>query len=273
MMRLRDLRGRHALAAVWLAGVLDAAYPVAAKDLGVLGETWRIEEPDLLGRIEQQLVELERSGERARLDEEAKGPGPRAPGGAGTGARHRARPGIAGMAVRSGHHGAGEYCRSERRGDRRRGHTHRTPCPPPPAAGTAVHRRYPSEVEVEWALARVSPTTIVLLAGRPVRSVAGPRARILLRSDRCAHRAVRAQSHPDPDPPGRAEAPNNRNPAGRERPRNPLSAKTPFAIPFPTRRWRHEPVSYPVESRASCLHSCRTAGHGARSAPGGSSIP
>ena len=72
MMRLRDLRGRHALAAVWLAGVLDAAMPVAARDLGVLGETWRIAEADLLDRIEQQLVELERSGERARLDEEAK---------------------------------------------------------------------------------------------------------------------------------------------------------------------------------------------------------
>ena len=72
MMRLRDLRGRHALAAVWLAGVLDAAMPVAARDLGVLGETWRIAEADLLDQIEQQLVELERSGERARLDEEAK---------------------------------------------------------------------------------------------------------------------------------------------------------------------------------------------------------
>ena len=72
MMRIRDLRGRHAIAAVWLAGVLDAAMPVAARDLGVLGETWRIAEADLLDRIEQQLVELERSGERARLDEEAK---------------------------------------------------------------------------------------------------------------------------------------------------------------------------------------------------------
>ena len=72
MRHLRDLRGRHALAAVWLAGVLDAAYPVAAKDLGVLGETWRIEEPDLLAQVETALTELERSGELARLNDEAR---------------------------------------------------------------------------------------------------------------------------------------------------------------------------------------------------------
>ena len=72
MRRLRDLRGRSAIAAVWLAGVLDAAYPVAAKDLGVLGETWPIEEPDLLVQVETELNELERSGELARLNDEAR---------------------------------------------------------------------------------------------------------------------------------------------------------------------------------------------------------
>ena len=166
MMRLRDLRGRHALAAVWLAGVLDAAMPVVARDLGVLGETWRIAEVDLLDRIEQQLVELERSGERARLDEEAK-------------ARARERleapepvPGIQpawvsrtwlfdpAITVQENIVGPDGTVIA--------------------AAGTRIeplaHRPHlqellfidgTREVEVEWALARVSPTTIVLLAGRP----------------------------------------------------------------------------------------------------------
>ena len=166
MMRLRDLRGRHAFAAVWLAGVLDAAMPVAARDLGVLGETWRIAEADLLDRIEQQLVELERSDERARLDEEAK-------------ARARERleapervPGI-------------EPARVSRTWLFDPAITVQENIVGPDgtviaAAGTRIeplaHRPLLQEllfidgtraVEVEWALARVSPTTIVLLAGRP----------------------------------------------------------------------------------------------------------
>ena len=166
MMRLRDLRGRHAFAAVWLAGVLDAAMPVAARDLGVLGETWRIAEADLLDRIEQQLVELERSGERARLDEEAK-------------ARARERleapepvPGI-------------QPARVSRTWLFDPAITVQENIMGPDgtviaAAGTRIeplaHRPLLQEllfidgtraVEVEWALARVSPTTIVLLAGRP----------------------------------------------------------------------------------------------------------
>ena len=52
--------------------MLDAACPVAAKDLGVLGETWSIEEPDLLAQVENVLVEMDRSGELARLNDEAR---------------------------------------------------------------------------------------------------------------------------------------------------------------------------------------------------------
>ena len=166
MRRLRDLRGRHALAAVWLAGMLDAAMPVAARDLGVLGETWRIAEADLLEQIEQQLAELERSGERERLDEEAK-------------ARARERleapqpvPGI-------------EPARVSRTWLFDPAITVQENILGPDgtviaAAGTRIeplaHRALLTEllfidgtrpVEVEWALARVAPTTIVLLAGRP----------------------------------------------------------------------------------------------------------
>ena len=166
MRRLRDLRGRHALAAVWLAGVLDAAYPVAAKDLGVLGETWRIEEPDLLAQVETALTELERSGELARLNDAAR-----------VRARERleAPPAVAGIAPAT---------------------APRTWLFDPAitvtedilgpngvviaAAGTRIeplaHRPLTQRLlfidgtrpaEVEWALAQATPTRIVLLAGRP----------------------------------------------------------------------------------------------------------
>ena len=60
----------HAVAA--LAIVLAACPPVWAKDLGVRGETWPVAEPDLLAGIEARLAEMERSGELARLQEEAR---------------------------------------------------------------------------------------------------------------------------------------------------------------------------------------------------------
>ena len=54
-----------ALAAALLAG------PAIARDLGVRGQTWPVAEPDLLSRIETRLFDLERSGELARLEQEA----------------------------------------------------------------------------------------------------------------------------------------------------------------------------------------------------------
>ena len=48
------------------------ALPAAAKDLGVRGATWPVAEPDLLLEIETRLIELQRSGALARLDEEAR---------------------------------------------------------------------------------------------------------------------------------------------------------------------------------------------------------
>ena len=55
--------------AVAVAGV---AFPVAAKDLGVRGATWPVAEPDLLAAIEARLRGMERSGELARLEREAR---------------------------------------------------------------------------------------------------------------------------------------------------------------------------------------------------------
>jgi len=66
---------KHALSiAAILAGLsLPAALQeVSAKDLGVRGATWPVAEPDLLEAIEARLVEMQRSGELARLEEEAR---------------------------------------------------------------------------------------------------------------------------------------------------------------------------------------------------------
>ena len=52
--------------------ILFVAGAASAKDLGVRGETWPVAEPDLLARIEARLAEMERSGELARLHEQAR---------------------------------------------------------------------------------------------------------------------------------------------------------------------------------------------------------
>ena len=57
-------------AALLLAAALPGA--VSAKDLGVRGATWPVAEPDLLAQIEARLIEMERSGELARLEAEAR---------------------------------------------------------------------------------------------------------------------------------------------------------------------------------------------------------
>ena len=57
-----------------LAAAVLAALPSAAvsKDLGVRGATWPVAEPDLLAEIEARLLEMQRSGALARLEEEAR---------------------------------------------------------------------------------------------------------------------------------------------------------------------------------------------------------
>ena len=66
---------RCAFPAILAAVLLFAAAPpgaVSAKDLGVRGATWPVAEPDLLEQIEARLLEMERSGALARLEEEAR---------------------------------------------------------------------------------------------------------------------------------------------------------------------------------------------------------
>jgi len=57
-------------AALMLAVSLPGA--ASAKDLGVRGATWPVAEPDLLAQIEARLRQMERSGELARLEQEAR---------------------------------------------------------------------------------------------------------------------------------------------------------------------------------------------------------
>ena len=59
-------------AAIVLVLAAAASTPAGAKDLGVRGETWAVAEPDLLAGIEARLMEMERSGELARLQGEAR---------------------------------------------------------------------------------------------------------------------------------------------------------------------------------------------------------
>ena len=164
MMRPAALLLAASLAALPAAGIPSAA---SAKDLGVRGATWPVAEPDLLAQIEARLIELERSGALARLEEEAR-----------TSARRKleepeAVPGIA-PATRERSRlwdPAITVARDIRTADGAL----------IAAAGTRVNplermtlvrdllfvdgRR---EAEVVWALAHDRPAKIVLLAGRPL---------------------------------------------------------------------------------------------------------
>ena len=163
MMRRAALLLVAGLAALPAIGVPSGA---SAKDLGVRGATWPVAEPDLLGEIETRLLEMQRSGELARFEAEA---------------RERARrtleepppvPGIAATRERSRLFDPAIVVERDIR----------TPAGALiAAAGTKVNplERMPltrdllfvdgrREAEVAWALAHDRPAKIVLLAGRPL---------------------------------------------------------------------------------------------------------
>ena len=158
---------RRAAVVLVLALAAAAPMPADAKDLGVRGETWPVAEPDLLAQIEARLAEMERSGELARLQGEAR-------------ARARAsleepQP-VAGIAP----------ARTERTRQFDPSITVERDIRGPDgtlvaAAGTRVdpfaHASFAGrvlfidgtrEIEVAWALAHEGPSKIVLLAGRPL---------------------------------------------------------------------------------------------------------
>ena len=166
MRSLGDACGGRLMAALWLAGVLDASMPVTAKDLGVWGEVWPIEEADLLEQVEETLEALQRSGEWARMEEAAK-------------ARARERleapppvPGIVpaseprswlydpAIVVQEDVLGPGGIVIAPA-GTRIEPLSHR------PMTQALLFIDGTRPVEVRWALAQVAPTRIVLLSGRP----------------------------------------------------------------------------------------------------------
>ena len=162
-------RAAALLIAATLAALPAAGSPsaVLGKDLGVRGATWPVAEPDLLAQIEAWLVEMERSGELARLEAEARErvrrgleePEP-APGIAPA-TEERSRLFDPGIAVARDIRAADGVLIA--------------------AAGTRINplervtlardllfvdgRR---EAEIAWALAHERPAKIVLLAGRPL---------------------------------------------------------------------------------------------------------
>ena len=166
MKRLSHLRGGRVIAAVWLAGMLDAAYPVTAKDLGVFGEIWPIEEPDLLVQVENALTELERSGELARLNEAAR---------ARARERLEAPPAVPGIAPARASRSwlfdpaivvQDDFVAPDGSVIAAAG-TRIEPLEIRPMTWTLLFIDGRRPVEVEWALAQVAPTRIILLAGRP----------------------------------------------------------------------------------------------------------
>ncbi len=151
--------------AVTFAVLLQA--PVAAKNLGVRGQTWAIAEPDLLEALEARLHELDRSGAMAAMEGEAR---------VRARARVEAPTPVPGIAPATTHRSrlfdpSVVLDRDIRLADGT----------PLAAAGSRLNplehvplrrdllfvdgRR---DAEIAWALERREPSTIVLLAGRPL---------------------------------------------------------------------------------------------------------
>ena len=156
------------VSALALASALAMAPVTAgAKDLGVRGQTWAVAEPDLLMQIEARLGEMERSGELARLQDEAR-------------SRARSRlegpepvPGIApaGQARSRLFDPAIVVQRDIRTPDGTVIAAAGTRVDPFAHAGLTRDLLFIDgrrEAEIAWALAHAGPAKIVLLAGRPL---------------------------------------------------------------------------------------------------------
>ena len=150
-----------------LAVSLATVAPVSAADLGVRGATWPVAEPDLLVAIEARLAGMERSGELARIEREARSrarlqleePDP-VPGIAPARER-RSRPFDPAIVVErdirlpDGTLVAAAGARVD-------------PLASAPLSRDLLFIDGTRPVEVAWALAHGDPAKIVLLAGRPL---------------------------------------------------------------------------------------------------------
>ena len=160
---------RHQPAALLLA-IATAVLPhgtAAAKDLGVRGETWAIAEPDLLQALEARLHELERSGALAATGDEARArararieaPAPVA--GIAPAVTHRSRlfdPSV--VLGRDVHLADGTLLAAAG--------TRLNPLEQVPLRRDLLFIDGRRQREIDWALAHAEPSTIVLLAGRPL---------------------------------------------------------------------------------------------------------
>ena len=158
---------------LWPAGlavvclVLTLAAPTAAKDLGTRGATWPVAEPDLLAQIEARLAGMQRSGELARLQEDARARArrsledPEPVPGIVPARERRSRPFDPSIVVARDLRGP-DGALIAAAGTRIDPFAH---LPPTRDLLFVDGRR---EVEVAWALAHPRPAKIVLLAGRPL---------------------------------------------------------------------------------------------------------
>ena len=164
---MRRLSPRRFFVAALACVLALAAGTATAKDLGVHGAVWSIEEPDLLREIEGRLQEMENTGEADRMRREAV-----------ERARERveAPPRVAGVTP-------ARFLRIRRfdptvtvEQDIRtaegtlvaaRG-TRVNPLEKHPLTRELLFIDGTRPVEVDWAIAREKPSVIVLLAGRPL---------------------------------------------------------------------------------------------------------
>ena len=159
----------RALSAVCLVAmsVPAPASPSTAKDLGVRGASWAVAEPDLVAEIEARLAAMQRSGELARFEAEA---------------RERARrrleepEPVAGIAparhARSRTFDPSiEVARDIRAADGTllaAAGTRVDPFAHAPLTRDLLFVDGRRDAEIAWALAHARPAKIVLLAGRPL---------------------------------------------------------------------------------------------------------
>ena len=162
-------RAAAILIAAILATLPAASIPSAAsaKDLGVRGATWAIAEPDLLEEIEARLLEMQRSGELARFEAEARErvrrriAEPEAVAGIAPATRERSRLLDPSIVVE----------RDIRTPDGTLIAAAGTRIDPLERIGLTRDLLFVDgrrEAEIAWALAQDRPAKIVLLAGRPL---------------------------------------------------------------------------------------------------------
>ena len=165
-MTRRRFRTRVLAAALGCALTL-AAPPAPAKDLGVRGAVWPVAEPDLLAQIEARLGEMQASGETARMRREAAERARHrieAPGrvtGIVTARVHRTRLFDPSITVDRDIRAAGGTLIAAR-GARV------NPLDMQPLTRDLLLIDGARPVEVAWALRHERPSSIVLVAGRPL---------------------------------------------------------------------------------------------------------